>query len=1198
MPKIYTLVVLTLFIYCGALAQNGDIRGEVTENNEPLSGALVELKKDNVRVKILVVSPDGAFIFSSLPSGKYSLLVTYTGYQPYKEEIYLQPGKSLYKTIELSATASDIGVVRILATKLDEDPPTIENIEDGPYTSGIQAAAIDPALTKRGDKLQAGMARPEQLSIIKDGVSQIGPTMPTALNLGQVKVIAVGVPAMYGDFLGAAIEFTSKNILDTASQRSFILRSSSPFNAYHQNAIETFWYKPLVKQDNTTKLALTHSLFFDFQKDRSPSAVDMYKLNTASKQQLLDKPLVSVGSVGEVSVPNQYEASDFEQINARENAASNEGYTNLKLEWKPNDNLILRVEPSLQYTRRNQWSFSNSLLNAEHNPLSTSYTGKFNAQVEHTLKSPYDSKGDFVYDSSLISKISYIVIADYQRLNSKTVDPIHGDNIFNYGHIGQFAMRGQEVFRYVEESKTVTDKEGNKQVLQGYSEYVGYQDTSVGFAAGEGNVQRSAVTRYVLANNEIASLNELSQEQGLLNGQNPVNINGMWYAPGSVLSSYTKSDWQKTTLNFLLNFSVNPTYSLKKQHDFQFGILFEQQRRSYFSLNANGLWQLMPQLLNRQFDQLDESNPILTTDGNGLFTDTVRYDFIHNTARQSTFDENLRNVVGKENGHTTGGAHFIDVNALDPSTLSLNMFGADELWNNGNSYVSYAGYDYTGRLQRGTRSIGDFVNNRARREIGAYNPTYNAIWLQDKFVLKKIKIRAGIRVERFDANQQILKDPFVLFPARSAGEVSTIAGRAVEHPQVISPGAVVYVDDMQNPTEIVGYRDGRTWYTAEGKELPGGDPLRIATTNGVIQPLLVDPQNQVLNESSFVDFSPQVVLLPRLSFSFPISGTAMFYAYYDKYAQRPNFNQSFTPINTYYFLANGSNTLLPNPALEPAKRTDYQVGFKQRVGDRGVLNLRAGYAEIRDDINLITMDQAYPRSYTTYGNIDFSTIKSFNVDFSTSYHSLSLRANYVLQYADGTGSNVNSAAALIQAGQPNLRSLYPLEYDIRHKLNFNINLALDSLTHRRRGLFRRMNVNIFANTLSGTPYTAYAVAVPEALSLGNVGRSQIEGNPFGSRMPWNYTVDLSISKMVVVRNKPVVIQLNALNLLNIQNVFNVYAFSAQADNDGYLASEQGQQQLRNELNARSFANYYSLKQNDPRNFGSPRMLTLTIRSNF
>jgi len=1198
MLKKYTLLSLLILLSTALQAQNGDIRGEVLQDGEPLSGAIVELKKDNVRVKAVVVSPDGAFIFSSLPSGKYQLIASYSGYRDFVDEIYLQSGKSLYKTIELVPNTEVKDVIVVFDVKLDEDPPIAQDIEEGPYTSFIDAAVMDPGIIKRGDKIQVGLARPEQLAIINNGMSQIGPTVPSTLNIGQVKVVTVGIPAMYGDFLGGAIEFTSKNILDTSARRSFLVRSSSPFNAYHQNALETFWYKPLKKKNNKTVLALTHSFFLDYQKDRSPSPISLYRLNPENKAALLDRPLVSAGSVGEVSVPNQYTASDFESIKARENAASNDGYTSLKLEYKPNDNLIFRIEPSLQYTRRNQSSFSNSLLNAEHNPLSTSFTGKLNAQVEHTLKSPYNSKGEFVYDSSLISKISYIVVADYQRFNTKTVDPIHGDNVFNYGHVGQFTARGQETFRFVTEPKTIVDENGNKRVIERYTEFSGYQDTAIGFSGSASNAQRAAVTRYVLDNNDIDNLSQLSQEQGLLNGQNPVNINGMWYAPGTVLSRYAKSDRQKTSLSMMLNFSVNPTKSLKEQHDFQFGMLFEQQRRSYFSLNANGLWQLMPLLLNRQYDQLDENNPILSYDDQGMFTDTVRYNYINNLARQSTFDGNLRKVVSAENGYHSGGAHFVDVNAVDPSTLSLSMFSADELWNNGNSYVGYAGYDYTGKLQRGTKSIGDFTNNTARREIGAYSPNYTAMWLQDKFVLKKIKIRAGLRVERFDANQKVLKDPYTLYPTRQVAEVTSIGGQTVDHPAVIAQDAAVYVDDMQNPTKVIGYRDGRTWYNAEGKELQGGDPLRIATTNGVIQPLLVDPQNQVVNENSFEDFSPEVILLPRLSFSFPISKSAIFYAYYDKYAQRPNFNQSFTPISTYYYLANGSNSFLPNAALKPAKRTDYQVGFKQRVGERGILDLRAGYAEIKDDINLINVDQAYPRSYTTYGNIDFSTIKSINVDYTTRFKSISLRANYVLQYADGTGSNVNSASALIQAGQPNLRSLYPLEYDIRHKINANINFALDSLSRKPNGIFKGMNLNIFGNSLSGTPYTAYAVAIPEALSLGNAFRSQIEGNPFGSRMPWNYTIDLSLSKTMFVKKKPVIIQLNALNVLNILNVYNVYAYSSQADNDGYLASAQGQQQLRNELNAQSFAYYYSLKQNNPGNFGAPRMLTLTLRTNF
>jgi hypothetical protein len=44
------------------------------------------------------------------------------------------------------------------------------------------------------------------------------------------------------------------------------------------------------------------------------------------------------------------------------------------------------------------------------------------------------------------------------------------------------------------------------------------------------------------------------------------------------------------------------------------------------------------------------------------------------------------------------------------------------------------------------------------------------------------------------------------------------------------------------------------------------------------------------------------------------------------------------------------------------------------------------------------------------------------------------RASYTLQFANGTGSNPETARALIQSGQPNLRNLIPLDFDRRHAL--------------------------------------------------------------------------------------------------------------------------------------------------------------------
>jgi hypothetical protein len=1201
MLRKYIPITFSILLISGlAHAQFADIRGVVIGEDGPLVGAQIILTKDGVRVKALVTNPEGEFVMADLSSGDYQLTAKYIGLDTFRESLYLEAGQSLYKKLELTTgvEVKKIIVVRSGPKTNETRPFKPQDFIKGPYNNVLDLIGNDPLLTTRGGKIQFSTARPEQTSIVKDNVSQIGPIQPTFFNLGQVKVLSVGVPAMYGDFVGGVIEFTSVDRLDTTSVSHVMLRSSSLFNAYHQNALETFWYKPLIVDDGQTKLGITHSLFAEYQKDPNPSAVDLYTLKESSRSELTNNPFVTFPGGLESTLPNSFSEEDFEHQKARPNASLYNVYSSLRASWKPNENVTLSVEPSYQFRRQQQFSFSNSLLNSAHNPVTTSHTAKLNAQISHTLKRPYNSKGEYTYDSSLISKVGYIIIADYQRFNTETADPTYGDRVFDYGYIGSFQGQGQDMYEIQEDAREVTDQYGNKVMIQNYQELNGYQDTALVFAPSSINSERADINTYVMRNYNINSPNDLSTNQGLRNGQNPNVINSMWYAPGTVISNYVKTDFEKINLNAIVNLSVNPTYSLKRQHDIQIGMLYEQRRRSFYSLNANTLWQLMPQLVNTHIGKFDKNSAVLSYDSEGLFTDTVTYSRNINTQSQGVFDKNVRAIVPAGNGYYSGGGHFIDIHSFDPSAFTLDMFSADELWNNGNTYVSYAGYDHTGKRLRRQHGLGDFLQNTNERLVNAYTPSYAAIWFQDKFVLEKIKIRAGVRIERFDANQLTLRDEYSLYPVKTVAETDLLAGIAVSHPTTISPDAVVYVDDVNSPTKVVGYRTGSKWYSQAGEELSSGASLASAANAGKIQPYLVDPQGQEVSQESFKDYSPEILILPRLSFSFPMNSTSMFYAYYDKFAQRPSYGQSFAPISSYYFLEANAGGVVANPNLKAAKRTDYQFGYKQTLGLASILNIRVGYAQIKDDINLVRIENAYPQSYTTYSNQDFSTVKSFGADYVLAKKKITFKVSYLLQFADGTGSNANSASALIQAGQPNLRSLYPLEYDIRHKINANASFDLSDMCITRRGILSNTSLSIFGNAQSGTPFTALANAVPEAQSLGVASRSQIDGNPFGSRMPWNYSLDLALSKSLIVRGKPFVLQVNARNLLNLTNIYNVYAHSASASDDGYLASPQGQQQVKNELNAQSFVYYYNLKQNSPDNFGAPRNLSVTLRSTF
>ncbi|MBR9860990.1 TonB-dependent receptor [bacterium] len=1200
--KLLLLITLIFSTSFYSLAQYADISGVIKDIklDIPLQSK-VTLKKENEADKSVVTGFDGRYRFSGLTAGDYIIEVQADGYIEYSSGFSLSSDESRTLNIYVTTDLNKIDAVEVRSnfrlTKKPGGEVGGETLVNGPYDNVADILATDPALIRTRNGVAFGDARQEQTKTFQNGVSQIGPLSPLTLNVAQARAISKGVPVMYGDFTGGVLEITTASSLASSSFFRFQLNSSQPFNRYDHNSLETSWYNPLIKNDSgITIMGITHSLYFGYKNDPDPFIVPLYKVKPEIVDSLNAQPF-ETNRNGTI-LPDYffYNDADFNELKRKQNAQSYNVYNQINMQYNPKDNLQFALQSSFQYTQRQLYSFSNSLFNSEHNPLLQSFTGKANLQMSHQLIRQYDSDGRKLYDSTnWISKLNYNLILDYQRYNAKQTDPFYGDDIFNYGYLGKFNTKGADQYEFRENSGWIEDQYGNEVYIENYHELAGYSDTALYFTPANPNDLRSSFTRFVMSENDIASYSDLQENQGLLNGQNPSNVYSMWYAPGTVVSNYAKTDVEKVSVMAMLNLSLHPTKDFGYQHDIQFGFLFENNRTSNYSLNANSIWTLMPQLLNSQFVKLDTDNPLLTYDSKGTFTDTVNYNWIVDPNRQSHFDQALRAIVDDQNGHKSGNAHFIDVQSVDPSQLSIDMFTADELMNNGNSYVSYSGYDYQGNLKRGNVSLNDFLLDPQNRSIGAFNPIYTALWVQDKFTLDEIVFRAGLRVERYDANQNVLRDPFSLYPVKTVAEVTNLG----DHPNTMGDDYVVYVDDAQNPSKITGYRNGRTWYDANGTELNGGEIVRSGSESGRIQPYLVDPSNQSLSAESFEDYQPQIQVLPRLSLSFPITREAVFFANYDQFAQRPNAAQSFTPISSYYYLQNTANRIIANPDLKPSKRTDYQVGFRQLVGKAGFLSITAGYAEIRDDINLVRIDEAYPVSYTTYGNLDFSTVKSFKVEYDTKLEKIFFRTSYMLQYADGTGSNVNSAQALIASNQPNLRSLYPLEYDVRHKVSIQSSIDLFELGEVLCSpIFRNMQFNMFLNAQSGTPFTAYQNAVPEAQNLGLASRSQIKGNPFGSRLPWNYTLDLSLVKRLEVGSMPFEIQLNAKNILNTMNIFSAYPYSGQANNDGYLSSPAGQQQLNNEVNAAAFAYLYSLKQLNPGHFGAPRMISITCRASF
>ena len=99
----------------------------------------------------------------------------------------------------------------------------------------------------------------------------------------------------------------------------------------------------------------------------------------------------------------------------------------------------------------------------------------------------------------------------------------------------------------------------------------------------------------------------------------------------------------------------------------------------------------------------------------------------------------------------------------------------------------------------------------------------------------------------------VLRDPYSLYAIKSASDVTTLNGVSYEHPTNIGNGYAVYVDDMDNPSAIAGYRNGDVWYDENGVVVSNPELIAQSSNTGYITPYLVNPDDDIKSE----DFDPK-----------------------------------------------------------------------------------------------------------------------------------------------------------------------------------------------------------------------------------------------------------------------------------------------------------------------------------------------------
>ena len=1217
--KLYLSIMLVLTFSAAAFAQagSGSLRGTIKDSKtgETIPFANIVVEVGGIQVGSGQSNFDGEYNIKPIDPGSYVVKTSYVGYKPVATTgVVISSGKITTVDVKLESSVVEIKTYEVVSYEVplidDYQGKTVtkEEIYALPTRNINSVAATTAGVTQadEGDGINIRGSRGDATFYFIDGIKVRGGTNIPQQGIEQIQIITGGLPAMYGDATGGVISITTRGPSPQINGGLEAVRSVDGFgySLLGFNMTGPLKFKTLA--DGTKKPTIGFFISSELlsEADRDPSAIGITQLKADKLAEIEQNPLRPAPlGVGTVRNAQYVRASDFENVKRKDNTQSRRASLAGKVDFKLSDQTSITLGGTFDYYDYKLYNFSNTMFNSANNGREIDRTIRGYAKLTQRLGG---TSSEQEKSASIIKNVFYTIQADYTISNFRIFNDEHRNNYFDYGYVGQFktykvpsygfgidTLNGVPVFGFIQN---------------------GFRDTLFSFTPGTTNPITANYTRqhYDLANGVAdgfyRNLTQVVQGGGLLNGDLPASTYSLYNSPGNTYGGWLKAQNDQYRI-------VGSASADIKGHEIGFGFEYEQRVDRSYSIAPIGLWTIMRQLTNRHIEQLDLNNPYGTFNNNGTFTDTLKYNRLYNSGNQAFFDKNLRESLGLN----PNGTDWIDIDNLNPTQFSLSMFSPDELLNQGSGLVSYNGYDAYGNVVKGRRSLDAFFNEKDengnfKREIGAFTPIYMAAYIQDKFAFKDLIFNIGLRVDRYDANQSVLKDPYSLYETRKAGEF--IYGAEAPRPENIGDDYVVYVrdvnnTDLNNTGNIVGYRNGGRWYNAEGAEIADPIVIRQASNTGVATPALLDPQNQVVSSSAFRDYKPQVNVMPRIAFQFPISDVAQFFAHYDVLTQRPTDNR-LNPLD-YLFLANTTSSIINNPDLKPQRTIDYEVGYKQALNQSSALTISAFYRELRNLIQLIPVNYAYPVNYSMYGNIDFGTVKGLSLAYDLRRTgNVRLTANYTLQFADGTGSSSTSGLNLIQSGNPNLRTAVPLSFDVRHQIQTTFDFRYDEGKFYNgprlfgKNIFENAGLNVVMLANSGTPYSRSSFFTADAQGSG---RPILKGSINGSRLPFQFRINVRVDKTFALKygkkdgvdeRKSADLQIYCLvqNILDARNVVGVYRATGNAQDDGYLEAATSQAQISNQVDPLAFADMYSAKVNNPSNFARPRIIRIGAILNF
>lgn len=358
-----------------------------------------------------------------------------------------------------------------------------------------------------------------------------------------------------------------------------------------------------------------------------------------------------------------------------------------------------------------------------------------------------------------------------------------------------------------------------------------------------------------------------------------------------------------------------------------------------------------------------------------------------------------------------------------------------------------------------------------------HNPIEGAFYFQSKFEAFDLIFNIGGRLDIFDPDGIVLKDP--------------------SDPNINNP-------------------------------LKPSNQFNDLNNNGEFDPSQGETLKSVSDRQQYwyKDASVKFQFSPRVGLAFPITDKGVIHFSYGHFFQLPSYEFLYTNPEFELGVGSGNQGLFGNADLKPQKTVKGEIGIQQQLGDDIAVDVTVFFEDFRDltgtqSDEILVFGGA--SSYSRYANSDFGFSKGIIVSFEKRFSGgLATSIDYTYSITKGNASNPADARNASLGGALPETFIAPLNWDQAHTLNVSVAYSVE----------RDYGFSLIGNFYTGQPYT------PQVNKNTNVTQNAFPRN--SENKPSILNLDLRLYKDFIIGNTTLSLFLKVYNLLDMDNPRGIY----------------------------------------------------------